>query len=516
MERRFFIGTMTAALAGAMLPPRAGLAQAITAPAPAEPVLFGFEEVARIATDLARAAYVEPASTLDPPFRDLGYDAYRGIRFRREADPWAGVPGFGLDFLPPGMLFTQPVRINLVDAGVVRPFPFDPSVFDYHPNSFPPDAGQSPPGNMGWSGFRLRTVLNRPGFLDELAVFQGASYFRVLGRGSRYGLSAHGLAIGTGSREGEEFPFFREFWIHAPDPTSQTVTVHALLDSPSIAGAFEFVLKPGDETLVATRVALVPRRDLADVGLAPLTSMFWFGPGDRGSFDDYRPAVHDSDGLQMVTGGGLRLWRALNNPSTLQISAFADRDPRGFGLMQRGRDFDTYQDAEARYELRPSAWIEPAPGWGDGSVVLVEIPVESEFHDNIVSFWKPAQPLVAGVRHDFAYEQRFGMAPGDGFPVARVRQTRSGRSVNAQGARSYFIDFDLDLFQDQPDPAAVVSASAGNVEHPYVVRLPDEGLLRLAFEFRPERADLAEITARLETPVGGPLSETWMFRWTRE
>lgn len=508
------MGSMTAALAGGVLAPRFALAQAVPAEAESVPVPFGFEEVARIATDLARAAYVAPSTTLDPPFRDLGYDAYRGIRFRREADPWAGIPGFGLDLLPPGMLFTEAVRINLVENGTVRPLPFDPSVFDYHENSFPPDAGQSPPGNMGWSGFRLRTVLNHPGFLDELAVFQGASYFRVLGRGNRYGLSARGLAIGTGSPEGEEFPAFREFWVHTPDLVRQSVTVHALLDSPSVAGAFEFVLTAGDDTLVATRAALIPRRDLADVGIAPLTSMFWFGPGDRGSYDDYRPAVHDSEGLEMVTGSGQRLWRGLNNPATLQISAFADRNPRGFGLMQRSRDFEDYQDAEARYELRPSAWIEPGPGWDKGAVVLVEIPLDSEFHDNIVSFWKPAEPLLAGVRHDFAYDQRFGSAPGDGFPVARVRQTRSGQSVNAQGARSFLIDFDLDLFRDQPDPVAVVSTSAGQVEHPYVIRLPDEGLLRLAFEFRPERAELAEITARLDGPEG-PLSETWLHRWTR-
>ncbi|WP_370576336.1 glucan biosynthesis protein [Paracoccus sp. MC1854] len=514
MERRHFMGTMTAALASGVMVPRLGLAQAVPAASEPVPVAFGFEEVARIATDLARAAHVEPPSTLDPPFSDLGYDAYRGIRFRREADPWADIPGFGLDLLPPGMLFTKAVRINLVEGGVVRPLGFDPSVFDFDENTFPPDAAQMPPGNMGWSGFRLRTVLNHPGFLDELAVFQGASYFRVLGRGNRYGLSARGLALGTGSPEGEEFPFFREFWVHTPDPVNQSVTVHALLDSPSVSGAFEFVLTVGDNTMVATRAALVPRRDLMDVGVAPLTSMFWFGPGDRGTFDDYRPAVHDSDGLEMVTGSGQRLWRGLNNPATLQISAFADRDPRGFGLMQRSRDFDDYQDAEAHYELRPSAWIEPAEGWGEGAVVLVEIPLESEFHDNIVSFWKPAQPLLAGVRHDFAYGQRFGATPGDGFPVARVRHTRSGRSVNAQGARSFFIDFDLDLFRDQPDPTAVVSTSAGSVEHPYVVRLPDEGLLRLAFEFRPDRADLAEITARLEGPEGR-LSETWLHRWTR-
>ena len=515
MRRRHFLGTTAAMLAGAVLSrPAVAQVETETGPDPV-PAPFGFEEVARIAADLARADYVQPVKTLARPFADLGYDAYRGIRFRREADPWAGISGFGLDLLPPGMLFDLPVRINLVEAGVVRPIPFDPSVFDFDENAFPADAAQMPPGDMGWSGFRLRTVLNRPGYLDELAVFQGASYYRVLGRANRYGLSARGLALGTGSPEGEEFPAFREFWINTPDIKAGTVTVHALLDSPSVAGAFEFVLEPGDDTLVATRASLIPRRDLADAGIAPLTSMFWFGPGDRGSFDDYRPAVHDSDGLAMVTGSGQRLWRVLANPSTLQISAFTDRDPAGFGLMQRNRDFEAYEDAEASYELRPSTWIEPRGSWGEGSVVLVEIPLESEFHDNIVSFWRPDEPLLAGVRHDFAYDQRFGLDPGDGFPVARVLDTRSGRAINAEGARTFVIDYDLAPFRGQPDPVATVKATAGSIEHPYLLRRPEEGLMRLAFEFRPDHASLAEISARLDSD-DVPLSETWLYRWTRE
>lgn len=505
-------GTLSAGTVPARLWAQAAPAADSGPAAPAAAAPFGFEDVARIAADLARAAYVAPDSRLQAPFADLGYDAYRGIRFRREADPWAAVDGFGLDLLAPGMLFTDPVRINLVEEGVVRNLPFDPSVFEYHPNSFPPDAGQTPPGNMGWSGFRLRTVLNRPGVLDELAVFQGASYFRVLGRGNRYGLSARGLAIGTGSAAGEEFPAFREFWIHSP--ADGAVTIHALLDSPSVAGAFQFVLTPGDATVVATRVALFPRRDLAEVGIAPLTSMFWFGPGDRGSFDDYRPAVHDSDGLEMVTGGGEHLWRALSNPRTLQISAFADRDPRGFGLMQRRRDFADYQDAEASYELRPSGWVRPRGEWGEGTVVLVEIPVTNEFHDNIVSYWQPAQPLAAGMRHDYAYDLGFGMAPGDDYPIARIVQSRSGEAINAPGARSFFVDFDLELFEGQADPVAVVSASAGRIEHPYVIRLPQAGVMRLSFQFDPERADLAELSARLESG-DTRMSETWLYRWSR-
>ncbi len=514
---------MTAAAMGAsLLRAQPGLAQvqtqpaapaAVPAPAPVPaPPPFDFEQVAQIAAELAARDYAKPAATLSGPFKDLGYDAYRGIRFDRAADPWKDLAGFGLDLLPPGMLYTDPVRINLVEDGAVRPLPFDPSVFIFDDISFPPDARQADPGDMGWSGFRLRSRLNRPDFLDELAVFQGASYFRVLARGTRYGLSARGLALGTGTPEGEEFPSFREFWIHTPGPQEQAIMIHALLDSPSTTGAFQFVIRPGSETVMATRVALFPRQELKAAGLAPLTSMFWFGPADGTGTDDYRRAVHDSDGLQMVTGTGQRLWRALNNPATLQISAFVDENPRGFGLMQRARDFEDYQDAEAAYELRPSAWTVPRGPWGKGAVSLVEIPVQNEFHDNIVSFWQPEAPLAAGQRHDFAYDLVFGLHLGDDAPLARVRGTRTGKSINRKGARTYMIDFDLALFRDQPDPTAAVTTSAGKVEHPYVVRLPGEDILRLAFEFLPEGATMADLSASLNGPAGA-LSETWLFRW---
>ncbi|WP_134724793.1 glucan biosynthesis protein [Paracoccus luteus] len=483
-----------------------------TDPADVAPA-WSFDQVVARAAELAGQAHQRRDATLAAPFADLGYDAYRGIRFRREADPWR-LPDFGLDLLPPGMLYTDPVTINLVENGAVRALPFDPSVFDFDDISFPPDAAAMPAGDMGWSGFRLRANLNRPDHLDELAVFQGASYFRALSRGARYGLSARGLALGTGSAEGEEFPVFREFWLHRPGARDRAVTVQALLDSPSVAGAYEFVITPGDDTVIATRAALFPRRDLAQAGIAPLTSMFWFGPGDGAGEDDYRSAVHDSDGLQIVTGTGQRLWRHLINPPTLQMSAFVDDNPRGFGLAQRKRDFAAYQDAEARYELRPSAWIAPRGLWGQGAVSLVEIPVENEFNDNIVSYWQPAVALAAGQRHDFAYDLTFGAVPPDDAPLARVRQTRTGQSINARGARSYVIDFDLALFMGADDPVAAVTASAGQVDHLHLVRLPDQGVMRLAFEFRDDGAELADLSAVLNGPAGA-LSETWLARWTR-
>ena len=525
VKRRIFVGSIAATLGSTVLGPTpfgASRLHAQTAPAPAPaavpatpPRPFGFDDVVAMAVGLAQADYQKPTSTLTAPFADLGYDSYRGIRFRREADPFGAVRGWGLDLLPPGMLYSEPVRINMVDNGVVRPLPFDPGVFTFDAISFPPDPAQLPPGDMSWSGFRLRAPLNRPDVLDELAVWQGASYFRVLGRGNHYGISCRGLALGTGSAAGEEFPSFREFWIEQPDLDAGSVTIWALLDSPSVAGAYQFVVTPGENTRVRTRVALVPRRALEDVGIAPLTSMYWFGPSDGDVPDDYRPAVHDSDGLQMMTGDGSRLWRALNNPPTLQLSAFMDEDPQGFGLMQRDREFANYEDAGAFYERRPSAWISPHTNWGEGAVMLVEIPVESEFHDNIVSFWKPAQPLAPGTRVEFGYDAHLGSTPGDVGPYALVRETLSGRSINNADARTFNIDFDDALFTPGTLPQASVTASAGRIVYPYVTHLLDQGLMRLSFEFFPQGAELVELQARLESEAG-PLSETWMYRWVRE
>ncbi|WBU55774.1 glucan biosynthesis protein [Paracoccus sediminicola] len=517
MKRRNFLGTVSAAIALGSAARSYGQSDSGSGDAgeeTAEAAPFGFESVAAIAANWAGRDWENPSRELTGPFADIDYDAYRAIRFRRDADPWREIAGFGLDLLPPGMIYHEPVRINLVREGVPQPMPFDPSLFDFDPNFFPDDAAQATPDEMGWSGFRIRHVLNRPDILDELAVFQGASYFRVLGRGNTYGISARGLAIGTGSAEGEEFPVFREFWIHQPDAGTGRVTVQALLDSKSVAGAYEFVIMPGSETMLTTRVALFPRRELAEVGIAPLTSMYWFGPADGARFDDYRPAVHDSDGLQMITGSGARLWRALSNPAKLQISAFVDESPRGFGLIQRPRDFSDYQDAEAKYESRPSAWIRPTGDWGRGNVSLIEIPVESEFHDNIVAFWQPAQPLTAGNRSDFGYVLSFGAEVVEPGTMARIVSTRSGLSINRENVRSFVIDFELAPFEGRDDPAARVNAARGTIEHPYLLRLPEHGLMRLSFEYVPDGAEVADLSAVLQGSEDVNLSESWLYRWS--
>lgn len=477
------------------------------------PQPFGFEEVAALASERASRVYKQPVSKLVGSFADLNYDQYRGVRFKRDKDPLAGHSRFGLDLLSPGMIFYEPVQISIVRGGVPQKLGFRPELLEFDPSQFPDGADLETVGDMGWSGFRLRTELNRPGTMDEFLVFQGASYFRAVARGTLYGLSARGLAIKTGSPDGEEFPLFTDFWIVEPAASSEWIRIYAILDSKSVAAAYQFDVNPGAVTMIRTRCALFPRIDLQNTGLAPLTSMFWFSPASRRTVDDYRPAVHDSDGLQMITGAGQALWRSLASPKTLQISSFVDKDPKRFGLIQRNRDFDAYQDAEAMYNLRPSAWIEPEGDWGEGEVRLIEIPVENEFNDNIVSYWLPKETMAKDKRHDYRYRLSFAAVPPTDLPLAKVRQVRSGQSINNKATRSFIVDFDLSLF-DNDMPESKVTTSAGKIVHAYLKPLPDQKVLRLAFEFEPGDATLAELQAVLTNKDGLALSEAWMTRWT--
>ncbi|MEZ5865942.1 MAG: glucan biosynthesis protein G [Geminicoccaceae bacterium] len=486
--------------------------------APAQPdEPFSFDTVMAQARQLAGEAHEPQQIELKGTFAELDYDHYRAIRFRPERRLWREEKrGFELDLLPPGFYYKDRIEIALVSDGVVHALDFDPSVFHYHPDYFPAPDGAAPadaPHDLAYSGFRVRFPINRPDVMDEFLVFQGASYFRAVARDQLYGLSARGLALGTGGPEGEEFPLFRQFWIHEPEVAATSLTIHALLDSPSVTGAYEFVVRPGVETVMDVRSVLFPRVELTGAGIAPLTSMYFFGPKSRARIDDYRDAVHDSSGLQMVTGAGERIWRPLDNPLALQFSAFSDHDPQGFGLTQRERAFIHYEDAEARYERRPSAWVAPSNAWGQGSVVLVEIPTDTEFNDNVVAFWRPAEPLARGSEHHFDYRLLWTGEPPDETPLARVVATRGGVKVSFPEDRSFVVDFDLgEVPFEGLEPR--VTATAGEIKHVALVRLPAEARARAVITFHPGDAGLAELRLFLVDAEGRPASETWLARWT--
>jgi glucans biosynthesis protein len=505
MDRRTFLAA--AAAAGAI--PGAAWAQ----------TGFDFDALREIARGRSGQTFRRPEMALKPPFANLTYDAFRAIRVAPDHRLWTGEGrGFTADLLPPGFFFKDGVAINLVEDGAARPIPFSADRFEFDPSHF--DLPRNPDGTFAvdasgaaFSGLRLRHPINRPDVEDEVVVFQGASYFRAIARNQIYGLSARGLAIGAGSAKGEEFPLFTEFWLRRPDPGAVEATVWALLDSPSCAGAFEFTVRPGGDTTLDVRSALFPRVDIAEAGIAPLTSMYMFSAMDRRRVDDHRDAVHDSHGLQMLTGGGERIWRQLANPATLQMSWFGDVNPRGFGLAQRARDFAHYQDAEARYDRRPSAWIAPKGDWGPGGVMLLEIPTTNEFNDNIVAFWRPEAPLRAGAeaRHD--YRVTWSDLPPDEAPVARVADSRSGDAVNDPSRVTVSVDFDLG---DRPAEGLSVEMTAerGGVEHPHLTALPVAGRVRASALFTPPGDGVAELRLRLLGADGAPASETWLYRWS--
>ena len=480
-----------------------------------QPPAFSFDTVNQQAAELARQAYKAPAEALPKGAENLDYDLYRQIRFKRDRTIWRGDNlGFEMQVLPVGWLYKFPVEINVVEDGQSRPLEADNGFFDLGPL-----AGKlAPEARLGFSGFRITAPINRPDLFDEVIVFQGASYFRALSRGQSYGLSARGLALNIGDPAGEEFPNFRRFWIDKPKPGATSMIIYALLDSPSVAGAYKITVTPGAPTRTDVEMTLYPRKELTKVGIAPLTSMFLFNSVNRTRISDFRGAVHDSDGLAIHNGFGEQLWRPLNNPKRLQTSHFLDNNPRGFGLIQRARRFSDYQDLEAAYERRPSSWVEPRGQWGPGMVELFELPTEEEIHDNIVAFWHPRAPLAAGKPHSFSY----GLAWTNDSPstaLARVLASRAGLvngPLRKNGTIQFAIDFSgLGVWPDEKLPTAKVEASVGGVGVPTVERNPSTGGFRVAFTLDPKGAPFSELRLAL-TANAKPISETWLYRWTSD
>lgn len=477
---------------------------------------FGPDTVARLAQSLATQPYQAPNLQLPPELADLDYDQYRDYRFRADQALWRGTGSpFQAQFFHRGWTAKDRVDLYEVVDGRASPLPYSPDMFTYGKSPVPKSR------DLGFAGFRLHGPVNRADYLDEFAVFQGASYFRAVAKGQAYGLSARGLALKTGDPEPEEFPAFKTFWLERPAADADAVVVHALLDGPSVAAALRFQIRPGTQTVFDVDLRLYPRVDLARAGIAPLTSMFYFDAGDRLGIDDYRPAVHDSDGLAMLNGAGEQLWRPLNNPKGLQMSAFLDAAVRGFGLMQRKRGFADFVDAEAHYQKRPSCWVEPVGDWGPGSVVLVEIPTADEYHDNIVAFWRPQQPFAAGREYRFGYRLHWCDEHSWQPDLALVAATRIGavpkfEEPDKPDARLVVLELAggrlAKLPADSKGIEAVVTASKGEVRNAVVYRHADVGHWRLSFELVPGTETEIELQAHLRDGQGR-LSETWLYRW---
>jgi periplasmic glucans biosynthesis protein len=497
----------------------------VHAQTPAADKAFDFDRLAALARERAQAPYRAPNETLPADLARLDYDGVRDIRWKPERALWRNAGGpFEAMFFHLGLYQRAPVRIHEIGPEGTRPMAFQPADFDYGANRVAPAAW----GDLGFAGFRLHYPLNSAAYKDELIVFQGASYFRALGVGQQYGLSARGLAIdatgGPGGRA-EEFPRFSEFWLQRPAPGAQQATVFALLESPRATGAYRFDIRPGSkerpETQVQVRAQVFLRPGagpIATLGLAPLTSMFFFGENQPRA-GDFRPEVHDSDGLLVESGSGEWLWRPLQNPRSTSVQSFALPGLRGFGLMQRDRAFASYEDVEARYERRPSAWVQPQGDWGPGRVELLLLPTPDETHDNVVAYWVPAKLPATGTPLEFAYTLSWQGDTQRLPPNGHVVQTRSGTgwaaagTQPAPGEQHYVVDFAGPALQALPPDAqvqAVVGSDAnGRVLQSNVYRNPARDGWRLSLRVQAlDRARPVELRAFLRHREQA-LSETW-------
>jgi periplasmic glucans biosynthesis protein len=473
---------------------------------------FSFEDVSERAQLQARQPWRDSSRKAPAQLQALSYDEYRDIRFRPERALWRSdeLP-FELMFFHLGKFQKNSVRIDEVTPRGTRHIPYRASDFDYGKNRLSPQSW----GDLGFGGFRAHYPLNSSAYKDEVVVFLGASYFRALGAGQRYGLSARGLAIDTVGGQGEEFPAFIRFWVVKPEADATALTVYALLDSQRATGAYQFDVHPGSETVMDVRARLFLRANVATLGIAPLTSMFFFGENQPHRVD-FRPEVHDSDGLMVATGDGEWIWRPLQNPRQTLTTSFSMQKLRGFGLMQRDRDFRSYEDSEARYELRPSAWVEPTGTWAPGRVELVQLNTPDETNDNIVAYWVPQELPAPRQPLEFTYRLHWqGMQQEQHPPGAWVTQTRVGRgfAALAEDEQQYIVDFTgPSLAALTPDAAvkAVVSAPAnGQIMESNAYRVEATGAWRMTVRVKQlNRLEPTELRGFLQSG-DDVLTETW-------
>ncbi len=503
------------ALLGISLIPLVSLSQ--VQPLQEAPKRFTFADVHRRAADLARQPFKPDPNPLPDRLRELTYDQYRDIRFRTDLSLWREekLP-FEIQFFHRGYLYQESVLLNAIIQQESYPIPYNPAFFDFGRNTldtFSPE--------LGFSGFRIHYPLHRDDYYDEVAVFQGASYFRAVGQHQGYGLSARGLAIDTGLMKAEEFPVFREFWLVKPTVTDVELNVYALLDSRRVTGAYQLVIKPGYATTIEVKAHLFMRDAVEKLGIAPLTSMFFHGENTETHTDDFRPEVHDSDGLLIQTGQGEWIWRPLHNATRLRISSFQDHNPKGFGLRQRDRQFEHYQDLESAFEKRPSVWVEPLEEWGKGVIQLIEIPSNSEKYDNIVAFWIPEKPTEAGQEWVFHYRLYFELEESHRRgPSSKTLSTRigAGGTVDLDPAiRKFVVDFGGPSLASLPPNTpveAMVSTNKGLIKNIVTQPNPFTKGWRVVFELLPNGNEPTELRCFLKSG-DHVLTETWSYQWTR-
>ncbi len=485
----------------------------------AAPQQFSFDLLTAEMQALATQPFSLPER--EPSFLDeFKYDDYRLINFRADRARFATDDSFfRLQAFSMGWLFKDPVLLFEVDGDTAVPMPISTDDFQYLNDLATriPAHAEMP----GVAGFRLHHPLNRPDVWDELVAFLGASYFRALGRHNQYGLSARGLAVNSGLSMAEEFPRFTRFYIERPRDFREQVTIYAALDSESVTGAYRFVVIPGDETVMEVTARLFFRKDIDQLGVAPLTSMFLFSEKNRANFDDFRPNVHDSDGLRIVRGGWRHHLAATEQPRAPCGQLLLRGQPRSFGLHQRDRDFESYQDPSAPLRTPPLARCRTDWRLGQGAVRLVEIPTDLEVNDNIVAFWVPDGQVRAGDSREFAYRLRWGnLTHDDGDARAYVHETRSGEGgvsgvENTEGTRKFVVDFKgglLAALGEGAEVEAVTTILNGEIVTQTLSRIEGTDVWRLVFDIAADPGATVELTAHL-AGYGRKLTELWLYQW---
>ncbi|MES1949972.1 glucan biosynthesis protein D [Salinisphaera sp. S4-8] len=519
-RRRLLVSTT--ALAGVYLLPTWAAAATDIPALPADGEAFDFDRVIAHARALAQRPYTAPEQRYDKLLDEIGYEAFMGIHTRKQAALWAASDTpVTVEFFHLDQNARSPVAIHVVENGRTRRIPYDSALFRYDD----PKLAERLPADLGFSGLR---VLGRTEPAHEWLAFKGASYFRSPGGLDQYGLSARGVAVDTGYGSDEAFPNFTQYWLIKPAADATRMTLCALLEGEHVTGAYRITLSRPNDIVLDIESRLFQRRAIRRLGIAPLTSMFWFSETNARRGVDWRPEIHDSDGLAMTTGQGERLWRALVNPPRTQYSVFEDKNPKGFGLLQRDRVFDHYQDPDVGFENRPSLWVEPRGDWGSGHVGLLELPTDEEVYDNINVFWVPSEKATAARAWRFDYRLYWGADQPDPPALARVMATRTGRA-GAPGtyqdqsvlARKFVIDFagkPLDGLDADNAPEPRVHASHGQIDNPYVQHVEQSGRWRVFFDWKgelPPDDTPVELQAALYHGAR-QVTETWLYAYYPE
>jgi len=481
-----------------------------------------FDAITSRATLLSKGNFKPVVAHIPDALAKMDYEQYKSIRFRPEASLWRNEAQFEVQLFHAGYISKEPKILHMATSSGDSILQFKQEFFNYE-GPAAKLAGIAPK-DMGFAAFRLHYPLNTKIYKDEFFAFSGASYFRVVGPGQVYGMSARGLAIDTAESSGEEFPVFREFWLLKPTPSETHVVIYALLDSPSVTGAYRFDMYPGNPNQIKITARIFARKDIKKLGFAPLTSMFLFGENtvNKIKYDDFRAEVHNSDGLLMQTSADEWIWRPLTNHRALHVSSFTDTDPQGFGLMQRDRDFNNYLDTEAKYERRPSFWIKPDSPWGKGRVELVEIPSDSEANDNMVAYWVPEKSMKTGEAREFKYTLTTYGADVPGHTLAKVLRTKTGWGAVAAQAnpppkskRQFAIDFrggDLESLPVNAVVEADLNKSSGKITDLQVSKLPGGKSYRASFKIEPDGNNAVDMRLFLKTG-DKRLSEVWSYAW---